>query len=43
MPGNGDGTFRPPVEVAAGDGSPPISLAAGDFNGDRKLDLAIGR
>jgi hypothetical protein len=40
--GNGDGTFRSPIEVAAGflsiEGSLP-GLGVGDFNGDGKLDL----
>ena len=38
--GNGDGTFRPHFDYSAG--TQPSSLVAGDFNGDRKLDLAIG-
>jgi hypothetical protein len=37
--GNGDGTFQPHVDYAAG--MAPASVAAGDFNGDGKLDLAI--
>jgi hypothetical protein len=36
--GNGDGTFRSPINFAA---SSPQAMAAGDFNGDGKLDLAI--
>jgi hypothetical protein len=36
--GNGDGTFQPDVECAAGQG--PVALVAGDFNGDGHLDLA---
>lgn len=36
--GNGDGTFRPPLDTAV---SGPTALAAGDFNGDGNLDLAI--
>ena len=39
FPGNGDGTFGPPVLFIA-DGS-PVYLAAGDFNGDGKPDLAV--
>ncbi len=37
--GNGDGTFGPPVNFAAG--LRPKSVAVGDFNGDGKLDLAV--
>jgi hypothetical protein len=37
--GNGDGTFQPHVDYAAG--NHPSSVAAADFNGDGKLDLAI--
>jgi hypothetical protein len=39
--GNGDGTFRSPIEVAAGflPASFQIGFGAGDFNGDGKLDL----
>jgi hypothetical protein len=37
--GNGDGTFRPPVNYAAGAG--PISIVAADFNHDGNLDLAV--
>jgi hypothetical protein len=35
--GNGDGTFQPPVDHAAG-GNPQF-VAVGDFNGDGKQDL----
>lgn len=38
--GNGDGTFRTPV-VYAVDGLNPSSIFAADFNGDKKLDLAV--
>ena len=37
--GNGDGTFKPFVNYAAG--STPYWVAVGDFNGDGKLDLAV--
>ena len=37
--GNGDGTFQPAVQYAAG-GS-PVALVAGDFSGDGRLDLAV--
>jgi hypothetical protein len=40
--GNGDGTFRAPIEVAAGSlavGAFQQGFGAGDFNGDGKLDL----
>ncbi len=36
--GNGDGTFQPPVDYAAG--SEPFSVAVGDFDRDGKPDLA---
>lgn len=41
--GNGDGTFNTPVILDFGDG-PTLgdSLAVTDFNGDGKLDLAVG-
>src|ERR1700683_5461551 len=38
--GNGDGTFQPPATFNSG-GRNAFSLALGDFNGDRKLDLAV--
>jgi hypothetical protein len=37
--GNGDGTFQPAVNYAAGSG--PASVAVKDFNGDGSLDLAV--
>jgi hypothetical protein len=37
--GNGDGTFQPAVQYAAGSG--PLGIVAGDFNGDGHLDLAV--
>ena len=37
--GNGDGTFKPAVKIAAG-GSPAM-LVVGDFNNDGKQDIAV--
>jgi hypothetical protein len=37
--GNGDGTFRPPVQYPVGD--QPFSIVAADFNHDGNLDLAV--
>jgi hypothetical protein len=37
--GKGDGTFQPVVDYPVA--SNPDSVAVGDFNGDRKLDLAV--
>ncbi len=37
--GNGDGTFQPEVQYAAG--LDPDGIVAGDFNGDGRLDLAV--
>jgi hypothetical protein len=37
--GNGDGTFQPAVQIAAGPN--PVGLVASDFNGDGVLDLAV--
>ena len=39
--GNGDGTFQPRVSSQA-IGTDIRSIVAGDFNGDGKLDLAVG-
>jgi hypothetical protein len=39
--GNGDGTFRPPIQFTAFDY--PGWTAVGDFNGDGRPDLAVGR
>jgi hypothetical protein len=38
--GKGDGTFQPHVDYTAG--NYPQAIAVGDFNGDGKLDLALG-
>jgi hypothetical protein len=38
--GNGDGTFRPQQVMSA---FYPGTVAVGDFNGDGKLDLAVGQ
>lgn len=38
--GNGDGSFRPPVNFPAG--IRPYAIAAADFNADGRLDLAVG-
>jgi hypothetical protein len=37
--GNGDGTFRAPLEIPVG--PDPIFLVTGDFNGDGRLDLGV--
>ena len=37
--GNGDGTFKPPVNYQAGFG--PLSLAAADLNRDGNIDLVV--
>src|SRR6266852_4421083 len=38
--GNGDGSFLPANSIAAG--QHPISLCVADFDGDGRLDLAVG-
>ena len=38
--GNGDGTFHSPVAYSGIE--EPYAIATGDFNGDNKLDLAVG-
>jgi len=38
--GNGDGSFRAPVQIHASQF--PTSVAVGDFNNDQKLDVVIG-
>lgn len=40
MLGNGDGTFQPPMDISTP--YSPFALGVGDFNGDGKLDLAVG-
>jgi len=37
--GNGNGTFQSPVDYAVASG--PTMVVVGDFNGDRKMDLAV--
>ncbi len=37
--GNGDGTFQPANNIAAG--KSPFSIAVGDFNGDNRLDVVV--
>jgi hypothetical protein len=38
--GNGDGTFQPPINSVTS--ATPLALGVGDFNGDGKLDAAVG-
>src|ERR1700757_3928632 len=40
--GNGDGTFQAARQFVTGEGVNPISIVAADFNGDGKLDVAVG-
>src|ERR1700692_382169 len=37
--GNGDGTFRPAINIPAGKST--CSIAVSDFNGDNRLDLIV--
>ena len=39
--GNGDGTFRPRIDLAVG--GAPRAVAVGDFNGDGRLDVATAQ
>jgi hypothetical protein len=41
MPGNGDGSFQPPINSQLVSGEIFYDVVAGDFNGDGKLDLAV--
>jgi len=38
--GNGDGTFKTPLDSAAGTNN-PVSITVGDFDGDGRLDVAV--
>lgn len=38
--GNGDGTFQPPINNLTA--ATPLAIAVGDFNGDGRLDAAVG-
>ena len=40
--GNGDGTFQPHVDFGSASDGNTESIVAADFNGDGKLDLAVG-
>lgn len=40
--GNGDGTLRPAVSLPVPPSATPWAVTATDFNGDGKLDLAVG-
>src|SRR5262249_59356018 len=41
LPGNGDGSFQPRVDLAVG--GAPRAVAVGDFNGDGRLDLVTAQ
>jgi len=40
--GKGDGTLQPPIAVRNNCGIDPAGITTGDFNGDGRVDLAIG-
>lgn len=39
--GNGDGSFQAPSHFSTGTNTDPYAVAVADFNGDRRLDLAV--